>query len=420
MKVVLAAHGSRGDVEPAATVGLELQRRGHDVRMAVPPDLVGFVTAAGLAAVGYGPDSRQQAIAVSEFVHHAFRPQNPVRLVRAGRELFIEGWAEMGRTLMSISDGANLLVTGQTYHGVVANIAEYHNIPAAAIHHIPIRVNGHLALPSLPSTAYVVRPAMHLVWSVYGLITRDVDDAQRRDLRLPKVAGPAVKRMADRGSLEIQAYDAVCFPGLAAEWKDQRPFVGALTMEVPTDDDGEVASWIQAGSPPVYFGFGSTPIQSPDDTIAMITGACAELGVRALIYSGSVDTVDLPPSDDVRLVGPLNYAAVFPRCRAVVHHGGAGTTAAALRAGVPMVVLWDIADQPIWAAQITRMKVGRAQRLASITRRALVAHLSAVLEPRYAARAREIMPRMSTSAESVSAAADLLEGAARAAPRTTR
>ena len=72
-------------------------------------------------------------------------------------------------------------------------------------------------------------------------------------------------------------------------------------------------------------------------------------------------------SDYVKLVGPVNYAAVFPRCRAVVHHGGAGTTAACLRAGVPMVVLWDVADQPIWAAQVTRMRVGRAQRLSTIT-----------------------------------------------------
>jgi UDP:flavonoid glycosyltransferase YjiC (YdhE family) len=91
MKVVLAAHGTRGDVEPSATVGLELQRRGHVVRMAVPPDLVSFVESAGLAAVAYGPNSQEQVNAVADFVHHAFTPQNPMGLVRAGRELFVEG-----------------------------------------------------------------------------------------------------------------------------------------------------------------------------------------------------------------------------------------------------------------------------------------------------------------------------------------
>ena len=67
--------------------------------MAVPPDLVGFVESAGLAAVGYGPDSQEQVNAVADFVHHAFTPQNPISLVRAGRELFVEGWAQMSRTL---------------------------------------------------------------------------------------------------------------------------------------------------------------------------------------------------------------------------------------------------------------------------------------------------------------------------------
>jgi UDP:flavonoid glycosyltransferase YjiC (YdhE family) len=254
---------------------------------------------------------------------------------------------------------------------------------------------------------------MRAVWRVYWQITKAVDDAQRRELGLPKAKAPAAKRMTERGSLEIQAYDEVCFPNLAAEWNGERPFVGALTMEVPADSDGEVASWIDAGTPPVYFGFGSTPIQSANDTIDMIAMACSELGVRGMIYTGPTGPAGTSPSDRVKLVGPLNYATVFPRCRAVVHHGGAGTTAACLRAGVPMVVLWDVADQPIWAAQVRRMRVGRAQRLSTIDTKSLVAHLRHVFATDYASRAREIAPRMTSPAESVTAAADLLEGAAR-------
>ena len=282
MKVVLAAHGTRGDVEPCATVGLELLRRGHEVRMAVPPNLVGFVESAGLAAVGYGPDSQEQVNAVADFVHHAFKLQNPINLVRAGRELFVEGWAQMSRTLTSLADGADLLVTGQTYHGVVANVAEYYDIPLAGLHHIPMCVNGQLALPSIPSPTPLVRTTMRAAWWLYWRITKDVDDAQRRELGLPRAAAPAAKRMAERGSLEIQAYDEACFPGLAAEWNGRRPFVGALTMELPTDADGEVASWIAAGTPPIYFGFGSTPVQSPADTIAMIAAACSGAGRTGL------------------------------------------------------------------------------------------------------------------------------------------
>jgi UDP:flavonoid glycosyltransferase YjiC (YdhE family) len=413
MKVILAAHGTRGDVEPCATVGLDLLRRGHDVRMAVPTDLIGFVESAGLDAVGYGPNSQEQVNAVADFVHHAFKPQNPISLVRAGRELFVEGWAQMSRTLTSLADGADLLVTGQTYHGVVANVAEYYDIPVAALHHFPICINGQLALPSIPSPTPLVRSTLRAAWWLYWRITKDVDDAQRRELGLPKAGAPAAKRMAERGSLEIQAYDQVCFPGLAAEWHGLRPFVGALTMELPTDADDAVASWIAAGTPPIYFGFGSTPIESAADTIAMIAAACADLGVRALIYSPESGTSPIGHPDHVKLVGTVSYSAIFPLCRAVVHHGGAGTTAAALRAGIPMVVLWDVADQPLWAAQVTRMKVGCAQRLSTTTRESLIAHVRRILAPQYGTRASEVAARMTTPAESVTAAAGLLEDVAR-------
>ncbi|OBH56513.1 glycosyltransferase [Mycobacterium sp. E2479] len=411
MKIVLAAHGTRGDVEPCAAVGLELLHRGHEVRIAAPPNLVRFVESVGLNAVAYGPDSQEQVSAVADFVHHAFKPQNPINFVHSGRALFVAGWAQMSRTLASLADGADLLVTGQTYHGVVANVAEYYDIPLVAIHHMPICVNGQLALPLIPSPTPLVRSTLRAAWWMYWRITKDADDAQRRELGLRRTSAPAAKRMAERGSLEIQAYDEACFPNLAAEWNGRRPFVGALTLQLPTDSDDEAASWIGTKTPPIYFGFGSTHVHSPADTISMIIAACAELGERALIYCDAGISTCIRHCDDVKLVGPVNYAAILPRCRAAVHHGGAGTTAAALRAGIPMLILWDVADQPIWAAQVTRMKVGHAQRLSTITRNSLIAHLRRIRAPRYVARAGEIAARMTDPAESVSAAADLIEGA---------
>lgn len=89
----------------------------------------------------------------------------------------------------------------------------------------------------------------------------------------------------------------------------------------------------------LYFGFGSTPVTSPVETVAVISAACARLGERALIYSGPKDFTHIPPADHVRIVAAVNHAAVFLACRAIAHHGGAGTTAAGLRAGVPQLIL---------------------------------------------------------------------------------
>ena len=129
-----------------------------------------------------------------------------------------------------------------------------------------------------------------------------------------------------------------------------RPFVGTLTMESPTDADEEVASWIAAGTPPIFFGFGSIPVESAADTIAMIGRACAQLGERALVCAAATDFSNVPHFEHVKVVGAMNYAAIFPACRAVVHHGGAGTTAASLRAGVPTLILWTWPVQAIWGA----------------------------------------------------------------------
>ena len=183
----------------------------------------------------------------------------------------------------------------------------------------------------------------------------------------------------DGGALEIQAYDELFFPGLAAEWGGIRPFVGALTMELPTATDDEVSSWIAAGTPPIYFGFGSMPVDSPADAVPTISEVCAELGERALISSGVWDLDDAADGDHVKLVGAVNHAAVFPACRAVVHHGGAGTTAAGIRAGLPTLILWVGADQPIWAKQVERLKVGAYGRFSKMTGESLRAALTSVL-----------------------------------------
>jgi UDP:flavonoid glycosyltransferase YjiC (YdhE family) len=417
MKFVLAVHGTRGDVEPCAAVGVELLRRGHEVRMAVPPNLIGFVEAVGLTGVAYGPDSTEQINAVAAFVRNLTRAQNPLNLARAARELFVEGWAEMGTTLTALADGADLLMTGQTYHGVVANVAEYHDIPVAALHHFPVQVNGQVSVSAIPAplmTPALTRSTMKASWRLYAYASKEVDRTQRRELGLPPATAPAAQRMAERGAPEIQAYDPVLFPGLAAEWdgqRSQRPFVGALTLQLHTDRNEELESWIAAGTPPIYFGFGSTPVQSPTETLAMISDTCAELGERALIYSPASD--DIPHANHVKLVGPVDYSAILPKCRAVVHHGGAGTTAAGLRAGMPTLILWDVADQPIWAGAVQRLEVGSAKRVTSVSRKSLLKHVRSILAPECLARAREISTQMSRPEDARAAAADLLEKAVR-------
>jgi UDP:flavonoid glycosyltransferase YjiC (YdhE family) len=417
MKIVLANWGSRGEVEPFAVLARELVRRGHDVYLVVAPDMVSFAESAGPKAVAYGPTVQAVIEPHQEYFALLFskpwRVRDLARLVRKFADPIDQGRGEACNTLMATSDGADLLVTGMNYEGIAANVAEYRNIALATLQHFPLRVNGHL-LPVLPASLgrAAMRVSEWLAWRGH----RVDDDAQRSELGLPKSTGHWTRRIAERGAMEIQAYDAVCFPGLADEWANWnaqspplRPFVGALTLEMPAGDDEDVKSWIAEGTPPIFFGFGSMPMESAGDTIVMIARACAQLGERALIGAGVADFSSVPKFEHVKVVGTINYAEVFPTCRAIVHHGGSGTTNAGLRSGRPTMILWRLPDQAIWARRLKRLKVGTGRRFLATTEEKLVKDLGKILAPEYRTQAGKLAARMSKPSGSASAAADLIE-----------
>jgi UDP:flavonoid glycosyltransferase YjiC (YdhE family) len=412
----MASYGTRGDVEPAVAVGCELQRRGHDVTMAVPPDLLDFAEGVGLSALPYGRTIEPQLDAYRDawatWAKHFWRIPDLVALCRDALVSTNQQWAEMGKALMSLADGADLLSTGVGFEQPAANVADFYGIPLVALHTMPWRPNGQI-FPLVP--ALLTRRAMVVYDWLGWRLTKKAEDAQRRELDLPNATAPTPRRMADRGWMEIQVYDEVSVPGLAAEWsrlRDRRPFVGALTMELTTAADAGVREWIAAGEPPICFAFGSIPLESPAETVDMISTACARLGQRALVCAGGTDLSEVRDYDHVKVVRTVNYAATFPACRAIVHHGGSGTTAASLRSGIPALILWSVGDQPMWGMQLKRLKAGSTRRFSATTLETLTADLRRILLPECAVRARAVAARMSSPAESVSRTADLMELAA--------
>ena len=417
LKFVLANWGTRGEVEPFAAVGRELVRRGHDVHLVVAPEMVGFAESAGPKAVAFGPALEEVIDPHQEFWNAFFSKPWTARDLN---KLLGEFAAPLDRyreqaceTLLSLAGGADLLLTGMNYESVASNVTEYCGTTLATLQIFPLRANGY-QMPFLPVPVCrsVMAAGDWLTWRGHKV----EDQAQRLALGLPKATGHWTERIAARGAMEIQAYDQACYPGLAEEWAPfndhgipQRPFVGALTMELPADEDAEIASWIAAGTPPIFFTFGSMPVDSAADTIAMIARACAQLGERALVGAGWGDYSSVPHYDHVKIVGPMNYAEVFPACRAVVHHGGAGTTNAGLRAGRPTLITWMLPDQACWGSRLKKLGVGTGRRFVGTTEKTLVTDLRKILAPEYLARAGQLAARMIKPAESVAIAADLLE-----------
>ncbi|MGZ8179310.1 glycosyltransferase, partial [Williamsia sp. SKLECPSW1] len=228
--------------------------------------------------------------------------------------------------------------------------------------------------------------------------------------------GPTAARVGAQGLPEVQAYDPLLFPGLADDWGPRRPLVGFLgvdpdtarAIDPPTDDAGALDSWIDEGPPPVYVGFGSMSVADPARLRAAVLSATA--GHRVLVTAGWGGVFTRDDDDErIRVVPAVDHASVLPRCLAAIHHGGAGTTAAALRAGIPAVVCWLGADQPLWGRALRGAGVGGSLRLSSVTAPTLRAALDEVCSPATRSRAVDLARRLVPASEAVRAVADLVE-----------
>jgi hypothetical protein len=166
-----------------------------------------------------------------------------------------------------------------------------------------------------------------------------------------------------------------------------------LNLDSSYTPDPELAAFIDAGPPPVYIGFGSIVVDDPDRLTRMIFDAVSMTGVRALVSKGwggiGADAVGIP--DGVFMLGNVPHDWLFQRVSCVVHHGGAGTTAAGIQTGKPTVVVPFFGDQPFWGSMIARAGAGPEPiPYNKLTAESLGAAIQEALRPETLQRAREL------------------------------
>jgi UDP:flavonoid glycosyltransferase YjiC (YdhE family) len=421
VRIVMAVSGTRGDVQPAVVLGSDLAGRGHHVVMAVPPNLVHLARGVGLETVPFGYDTREHMN--SDLVRHGLSRGSVADRARALAALWNFGWDQMVTELRDVVDttAPDVLLTGITTEQIALPLAEARGIGLVALHHAPVRSNPRYSpVPGIDGApAAVVGLAWTVLDHVLWTATRRRENTLRRSLGIPTVSSPLPGRMARRRTVEIQAYDRVFCPELAVDWDGTRPLTGFLEVSPelrarmdPQPSDPSLDEWIDDGPPPVYVGFGSMPVTNPAAVLAAVADAAARVGERALLCAGwnDVDSADAL-GDHVRVTGAVDHAAVFPRCCAVVHHGGAGTTAAGLRAGRPTVVCSVSSDQPFWGRRVVALSCGAAMSASDITAQSLEKALRLALTPEAAAGAAAVAAAMTSPAEAVRRASDLVESA---------
>jgi sterol 3beta-glucosyltransferase len=318
-------------------------------------------------------------------------------------------------TLQACRGSEALVAMHITYLRTVA-IADLLQVPTALAWTIPGAKTAAYGSPMLrirmPGAA--ARRLSHaLPFAINERMSRKSVQAYRRRLGVPVDAGSAIARLDAARVLQLHPVSPTMLP-TPTDWGPEHRTTGLWRMPDRVRNAAgetitpELSDWLDAGDPPVYLGLGSMPILDPTAFVHDAAAVTAELGLRAIIdVGGQVDLSALP--EHVYAVGPVDHDELFSRCRAVMHHGGAGSTAASLRAGTPTLVCTVFADQPFWGRRVEKLGAGVRMRFADLDRRSLRAGLRLALEPAIAERARAVGEAIRAEGDGTLVAAHALE-----------
>ncbi|MCE2489653.1 MAG: glycosyltransferase family 1 protein [Anaerolineae bacterium] len=364
MRLTLCTFGSRGDVQPYLALGKGLQQAGFQVRIATSRYHEPLVRRHGLACLELTDASPQEILRSEGGLRWLETGGNPLANLRAMRDLAGDMLDQQTRVVLQLCEDADALLYAVTTMLVVAPIAEKLGIPAAGVwlqpFH-PTRAFPSLLFPQwprhLPLAGHYNRLSHEVQRRLSWHLMRDNFNA----VRVRHLGLSPTRRPYDNQHLRPDPVVYGFSPQMIAkpaDWDDRTAISGYWFLQ-----DGEwrpsdaLLDFLQDGPAPIYVGFGSMMERDAERTTEIILQALQGTGLRAVLLGGwaGLGERDLPDS-----VLRLDYAPhewLFPRMRALVHHGGTGTVGAGLRAGRPALVIPRFADQPFWARRLHTLGV---------------------------------------------------------------
>ncbi|MFF8554141.1 glycosyltransferase [Streptomyces sp. NPDC015501] len=341
MRILIAAAGSRGDVAPYTGLGGELRRAGYDVTLATTDTFAPLVRDAGLEfrSLPAGPGERGSVTGKRELMSTA--------------AMFV---TELGQGFADVMDeGTDLLLLSTTTAPLGWHLAEATGTPSLGVYLQPTSptgdflpvVTGSRSLGRLANRA-TGRFALRMADRVYEEAAAEL----RRRLQLPSVSPSEMRRRQEQANWPILHGFSTALVPRPSDWRSGLRVVGNWWphQEAAEQLPHEVEDFLGAGPRPVFIGFGSMAVGDGERLSEIAVQALHRAGLRGILQAGSAGLA--ADGDDVLTIGDVPHASLFPRVAAVVHHGGAGTSAAALRAGVPAVNVPVTADQPFWAGRL--------------------------------------------------------------------
>ncbi len=383
VRVLLSTIGSRGDVQPLVALAAQLRALGQEVRLCVPPDFRDWIESLGMPVTPIGPEVRSSGKA---------RPRAAPPTPEQRRQMVEGTVAAQFETIAAAAQGCDAIVGATALQIAAPSIAERMGIPYVFAAYCPaVLPSPHHAPPVLAMLGDTPAPETADYRELW------VQDARRWNDTWGSLLNSHRASLGLAPVSDVRSYILTDRPWLAADptlapWPDpadQAVFqTGAWILSDERPLSPELERFLEAGEPPVYFGFGSS--RAPQDLSQVMITSARALGRRAIISRGWADLSLVDTDPDCLAIGEVNVQALFRRVAAVAHHGGAGTTTAAALAGAPQVVIPQHYDQHYWAQRIRQLGIGTAHAPGAPTTDSLTEALERALHGDVAARARSI------------------------------
>jgi vancomycin aglycone glucosyltransferase len=348
MRILLASHGTRGDVQPIVALGVALKARGHIVQLVAPANFVAWIRGFGLHAESDGVDV-EALLRTSGTGLQSFNWQ--LRYLTHNTPLLFE-------PVVRTSEGCELII-GAGLQFAAASVAQWRKVPYAHVVFCPCATPNSATPPPNMRRQTLPRWINRLLWRagspLADLALRGPVNRGRATLGLDEIDNPISQLLEGR---TILAADRDLAPPSADAPKGALN-TDAWLLQQPGSLDERVEAFLQEGPAPIYIGFGSMVAPRAAELVGQAVAAVRAVGRRGVISGGwaSLDT-HVKEAGDLITVDNVPHSLIFPRVAAAIHHGGAGTTTAAARAGIPQVVLPHILDQYYWAHRVKVLGLG--------------------------------------------------------------